>query len=122
MTWGQLELGTGDSLPDDAIQESAGRKIEQLRKAQKAGHLDPAWAPLDILVFVNQIAMSWATQPGRAPADGEGCDSFMAARRAAIVAAVQRLFPSAAGYAPSGFPDLPPRQRTRHDNFSSRRH
>jgi IS605 OrfB family transposase len=45
MTWGQLELGTGDSLPDDAIQESAGRKIEQLRKAQKAGLLDPPGTP-----------------------------------------------------------------------------
>lgn len=96
MSWGQLELGTGDSLPDDAVQESAGHKIEQLRQAQEAGHLAPAWDPLDILVFVNQLAMSWAAQPGLAPADDEGSDSFIAARRAAIVAAVQRLFPATA--------------------------
>jgi AcrR family transcriptional regulator len=104
MSWGQLELGTGDSLPDDAVRETARHKIGQLRKAQEAGHLDPAWDPLDILVFVNQIAMSWAVQPGLAPADGEGRDSFMAARRAAIVAAVQRLFPSAARDTADGAP------------------
>ena len=96
MTWGQLELGTADSLPDDAVQASARRKIEQLRQAQEAGQLDTAWDPLDILVFVNQIAMSWAAQPGLGPAGNEGRDSFMAARRAAVVAAVQRLFPATA--------------------------
>jgi Tetracyclin repressor-like, C-terminal domain len=65
-----------------------------LRKAQEAGQLDPAWDPADILVFVSQIATSWAIQTDLAPADEER-DAFMAARRAAIVAAVQRLFPSA---------------------------
>jgi hypothetical protein len=39
--------------------------------------------------------MSWAAQPDLAPAAGEERDSFLAARRAAIVAAVQRLFPAA---------------------------
>jgi AcrR family transcriptional regulator len=99
MSWGQLELGTGDSLPDDAIRESVVRKVEQLRKAQEAGQLDPAWDPLDILVFVNQIAMSWAAQPDLVPTADQGQDPFMAARRAAIVAAVQRLFPSTPGHA-----------------------
>jgi AcrR family transcriptional regulator len=93
MSWGQLELDLLDSFPDQAIQESVGRKIEQLCEAQEAGLLDPAWDPLDILVFVNQIAVSWASQPNMVP-DG-GRDEFMTARRAAIVAAVQRLFPAA---------------------------
>ncbi|MEU9290194.1 hypothetical protein AB0D57_37500 [Streptomyces sp. NPDC048275] len=31
----------------------------RLHKAQEARHLDPAWEPIDILVF-NQIAMAWA--------------------------------------------------------------
>jgi len=103
MTWGQLELAPGEPHPGDPLQESVDRKAGQLRKAQETGQLDPSWDPLDILVLVNQIAMSWAAQPDLAPAAGEERDSFLAARRAAIVAAVQRLFPasrSTAGKAP----------------------
>jgi AcrR family transcriptional regulator len=97
MTWGKLELGTGDALPDEAIQKTVGGKIEQLREAQEAGHLSPAWDPLDILVFVNQIAASWAAQPDLVPTADAGGDGFMTARRAAIVAAVQCLFPASTG-------------------------
>jgi AcrR family transcriptional regulator len=96
MTWGQLELGPGEPRPGDPLQESVDHKVEQLRQAQQAGQLDSAWDPLDVLVFVNQIAMSWAAQFDLAPAAGQERDSFMAARRAAIVAAVQRLFPATA--------------------------
>lgn len=95
MMWGQLELPPGGTPPDDPFQQSVRHKIEQLRKAQEAGQLDPAWDPADILVFVSQIATSWAIQTDLAPT-GEERDAFMAARRAAIVAAVQRLFPSLA--------------------------
>lgn len=45
-------------------------------------------------MFVSQIATSWAGQTGLGP-DGKDRDAFLAARRAAIVAAVQRLFPAA---------------------------
>src|SRR5262245_9630255 len=68
MSWGRLELAADRDRPDDAVQATVRDKIEQLRKAQLAGRLDPAWDPLDILVFVNQIAMSWANQPDLAPA------------------------------------------------------
>jgi AcrR family transcriptional regulator len=100
MTWGQMELEPGEALPDDPFQESVRYKVEQLRKAQEAGHLDPTWDPMDILVFLNQIAMSWAGQSGLFPV-GDDPDAFMAARRAAIVAAVQRLFPAAATTTPA---------------------
>ncbi|WP_238009100.1 TetR family transcriptional regulator [Dactylosporangium sp. AC04546] len=83
MRWGQLELTPDAPNP---VQASVTRKVEQLRAAQEAGQLDPAWDPLDVLMFVNQIAMSWA---GVTPRD----DAFLAARRAAVVAAVERLFP-----------------------------
>lgn len=95
MSWGQLELGPGESRPDDHLRESVRHKVEQLRQAQQAGQLDSAWDPLDILVLVNQIAMSWAAQPDLIPAADQEHGSFMTARRAAIVAAVQRLFPAA---------------------------
>jgi hypothetical protein len=95
MMWGQLELAAGETPSDDPLQESVRRKIEQLRKAQDAGHLDRAWEPEDILVFVSQLATSWAGRTDLAPI-GEERDAFLAGRRAAIVAAVQRLFPAAA--------------------------
>ena len=96
MMWGQLELQPGQTPADDPFQESLRRKIEQLRRAQEAGHLDPAWEPEDILVFVSQLALSWAGQTDLTPV-GEERDAYLAAHRAAIVAAVQRLFPAAVG-------------------------
>ncbi|GIF20454.1 TetR family transcriptional regulator [Paractinoplanes tereljensis] len=94
MNWGQLEVTSDAPQPDDPFQLSIRRKIDQLRAAQQAGDLDPAWDPIDILVFVNQIAMSWAAQPHVGLDSTEDRASFLAARRAAIVAAVQRLFPA----------------------------
>ena len=86
MRWGQLEFAESS---DDPIQNSVRGKVGQLRAAQKAGLLDTAWDPIDILMFVNQIAMTWAGQPDAEP-------SFLAARREAVVEAVQRLFPKVA--------------------------
>ncbi|XVU29920.1 TetR family transcriptional regulator [Actinoplanes sp. CA-054009] len=94
MAWGQLELPPGETPPGDPFQASVRRKIERIRAAQKDGLLDPVWAPEDILVFVSQLATSWAPQTDLAPAGPERA-AFMDARRAAIVAAVERLFPAA---------------------------
>ncbi|MFD9432024.1 hypothetical protein [Streptomyces sp. NPDC060002] len=70
------------------------REIEQLRDAQEAGRLDADWDPVDILVLIHQIATAWAAQPDLLPPHGEGRATFLATRRAAIVAAVERLFPA----------------------------
>ncbi|MFE6962919.1 TetR family transcriptional regulator [Streptomyces sp. NPDC057696] len=95
MNWGRLELrGDRPADPDDPIQATVHHKNEQLRDAQMAGHLDPAWDPADILMFVNQLAMSWAGQADLMPADEQERARFLSERRAAIVAAVQRLFPA----------------------------
>lgn len=93
MHWGRLELA-GSPDPDGPVQATVRHKTGQLRDAQKAGYLDPAWDPADILVFVNQLAMSWAGQTDLLPADEEARSTFLADRRAAIVGAVQRLFPT----------------------------
>jgi AcrR family transcriptional regulator len=94
MSWGQLELDAGDSLPQDTFRESVAHKVEQLRDAQEAGQLDAHWDPVDILVFVHQIATAWAAQPDLLPPSDEGRDTFLAARRTAIITAVERLFPA----------------------------
>ncbi|MBY8861374.1 TetR family transcriptional regulator [Nocardia sp. CA2R105] len=101
MHWNLLEV-TDAEAPGDPFQESVRQTvrsgIEQLSQAQAAGYLDPAWDPIDIMVLVNQIALAWAWQPGVvALADGQIRNPSFAARRAAIVAAVARLFPAAAG-------------------------
>ncbi|MFI6407250.1 hypothetical protein [Streptomyces sp. NPDC050548] len=76
---------------------SEGRHPPQGRAAphaQDAGHLDPAWDPVDILVFVNQIAMAWSGRLDLVDAAADQArDPSPAARRAAVVTAVQRLFP-----------------------------
>ncbi|MFD8686530.1 TetR family transcriptional regulator [Streptomyces sp. NPDC059651] len=97
MSWGRLELGgTVGPAPDrdDPVRAAARRKTEQLREAQKAGRLDASWDPADVLMFVNQLAMAWVGQADLTPADEPARTAFLAARRTAIVTAVQRLFPT----------------------------
>ncbi|MFI6874411.1 TetR family transcriptional regulator [Streptomyces sp. NPDC050400] len=97
MNWGRLELAeAAPADEDDPIRATVRHKTEQLAAAQAAGHLDPAWDPADILMFVNQLAMSWAGQSDLLPSDEKERAAFLTARRAAIVAAVERLFPSTA--------------------------
>ncbi|MFF4731242.1 hypothetical protein ACFY3M_39220 [Streptomyces mirabilis] len=65
--------------------------------------MDPAWEPIDILVFVNQIAMAWAGQLDLVDAAADQVrDPSPEARRAAVVAAVQRLFPATTGNTGAG--------------------
>ncbi|MFF4733953.1 hypothetical protein ACFY3M_54205 [Streptomyces mirabilis] len=94
MSWGQLGLDAGGSLPHDTFRESVAHKIEQICDAQESGHLDAHWYPVEILALVHEIATAWAAQPDPLPPSGEDRATFLAARRTAIVAAVERLFPA----------------------------
>jgi len=82
MSWGRLEFDT----IDEVTRETMTRKLGQLREAQAAGLVDPAWDPMDVMMFVNQIATTWAGQPV--------AETAREARRAAVVEAVARLFPA----------------------------
>ena len=96
MTWGQLELGDAGPGTDDATRVVSERKIEQLRTAQRDGLIDPSWNPLDIMMLISRIAMTWAAHADLVPADDEARRAeFLAERRAAVVAAVERLVPAA---------------------------
>jgi len=95
ITWGRLELaGTAAPAGADTVRDTVAGKIEQLREAQRAGRLDAAWDPVDVLALVNQIATTWAAQTeiGAAAAE-QAADPSLAARRAAVVTAVECLFP-----------------------------
>ncbi|MFE2498777.1 TetR family transcriptional regulator [Streptomyces scopuliridis] len=96
ITWGRLELADAAATEADPTRAAITRKLDQLRQAQQAGQLSPAWDPADILALVNQIATTWAAQPELAEAAAEhATDSSTAARRAAVVTAVEQLFPRA---------------------------
>ncbi|MFE5140766.1 hypothetical protein ACFRDV_24335 [Streptomyces fagopyri] len=97
MNWGRLEpVGAPLAGSDDPVRATTRRKTEQVRAARQAGHLDPSRDPADILMFVSQIAMTWVGRTDLVPADEGERVAFLTARRAAIVAAVQRLFPAVA--------------------------
>ncbi|MFI1753551.1 TetR family transcriptional regulator [Streptomyces sp. NPDC020571] len=96
ITWGRLELPGAAAVADDPAQAVIARKVDQLCRVQQAGQLDPAWDPADVLALVNQIAMTWAAQPELSEAAAaHAVDPTTAARRAAVVTAVERLFPRA---------------------------
>ena len=96
ITWGRLELSGSGVAADDPTTAVIARKIGQLRRAQQAGQLDPAWDPADVLALINQIATTWAAQPELSQAATEhAANPAPAARRAAVVAAVEKLFPRA---------------------------
>ncbi|WP_328413171.1 TetR family transcriptional regulator [Streptomyces violaceus] len=92
LTWGRLELADSDRV--DPMLTTITGKVEQLRDAQRAGLIDPAWDPVDVLALINQIATTWAGQPEIGAAAAKlAADTSVGARRAALVTAVERLFP-----------------------------
>ncbi len=106
--WGRLELTDALAAPGNPIQVSTARKLEQLCQAQLAGQLDPSWDPVDILALVSRLALTWSARPElRACVETQAQDNSLPARRTALVAAVERLFPSA-GHGPSGHRRLGP--------------
>ncbi|OMC36747.1 TetR family transcriptional regulator [Mycobacterium sp. GA-1841] len=101
MQWGRLDVA-GAEVPEDPFQEAVRqtvyRGVGQVRQAQAAGHLDPAWDPIDVMVIVTQIALAWAWQLDLVQLAGKQVrNPDPSARRAAIVAAVAGLFPAADG-------------------------
>jgi AcrR family transcriptional regulator len=96
MTWGQLELPDGTPANDQTTRVITERKMGQLRKAQADGILDPSWDPLDILMLISQFAVSWSAHSDLIPTGDEAERAkFLAERRAAVVEAVERIFPAA---------------------------
>ncbi|WP_425838585.1 TetR family transcriptional regulator [Streptomyces fractus] len=98
INWGRLELGDGDVEADSdtvaPLRTTIAGKVERLRDAQRAGLIDSSWDPVDVLALINQIATTWAGQPEFGAAAAElAADTSVGARRAALVAAVERLFP-----------------------------
>ena len=99
IAWGRLELAADprDGAPGPALYRDALLgKIEKLRRAQRAGDLDPTWDPVDIMALVVQITHTWLDQTALAAvAPRTAADPAPSARRAAVIRAVTALFPPA---------------------------
>lgn len=100
LQWSWLDIpgtaASGDPFLE-SVRHTLAHSVEQLRQAQLDGLLDAAWDPIDVMVVVTQIALSWVWQPDLVElAAGQIRDPSRAARRAAIVAAVAAVFPAAA--------------------------
>lgn len=102
LSWGRLEQSPADALAPErvaALQES----LDQIRDAQRHGAIATDWDPFDVKALVGQIAMCHLAIPElKAAAALAICEPQMAERRAAVVKAVQRLFPAASERRPEG--------------------
>ncbi|WP_329459054.1 TetR family transcriptional regulator [Streptomyces sp. NBC_01497] len=101
--WYSLQAG-GD-VPDAGGEARLQPKIDMIGEARLAGHVDPSWNPVGLMLLLIDIARTLAiphamTEP-LARADGEPSD--VATRRREAVAAARRLI-APAGPAPAGGP------------------
>ncbi|MDJ0337237.1 TetR family transcriptional regulator [Cryobacterium sp. PH31-O1] len=90
--WARLETD-GTWLP--ALEVMVGYRDEQVRRirlAQQLGRVDASWDPVHLMTLIFGVASAWMHEPGAvaprgAPADPEA----VAARRASVIGAVERL-------------------------------
>lgn len=83
LTWARLE-GIPYRLPGDVTPAS---KVTALERAQRAGAVDPAWSPEDLLELLFSVAHAWIQTPVRP----EDQTSSPAEQRAAAVEAARRI-------------------------------
>jgi AcrR family transcriptional regulator len=84
LTWARLE-GVDYDLPGGADPDS---KLVALREAQRLGHVDPGWAPEELLPLLFGIAQAWVQAPlvahenaSRTPLSAHRASAVEAARR-----------------------------------------
>lgn len=88
ITWAHLEGVTLDEPHADG-QPIPARHIAAIEAAQHTGHVDPTWEPVDLLVLLIGIGLSWTHLPHP---DAETDDpNVIAGRRAAAVEAAGRV-------------------------------
>jgi AcrR family transcriptional regulator len=88
LTWARLE-GLTIEPPDFDDQAPPAQTLATIEAAQAAGHVDPSWAPLDLLALLFGIGLAWAQFPDPQP-DADD-PAVVASRRAAAVKAATRV-------------------------------
>lgn len=82
--WADLEEFVSAEDPRiDAVRS----KVREIRRGQKAGHIDPSWDAVELVVAVTDVVLSFAAGHGRSTAGGRAVEL----RRAAAVEAVRRI-------------------------------
>jgi TetR/AcrR family transcriptional regulator len=89
LTWAHLEGFTFDEPRAEDDQPIFGQAIAALHAAQDSGHVDRAWAPMDLLTLLFAVALSWAHMPHRESVTDDA--SVLVRRRAAAVEAATRI-------------------------------
>jgi AcrR family transcriptional regulator len=87
-----LSLTPGDPAGGDDVSQALVSKLDEIRRGQQDGHIDPSWDPVDLFLLITDIAKSMAA-PNEAAHRllGSGRARSRAARRAAAVEAARRL-------------------------------
>ncbi|RFZ65595.1 TetR/AcrR family transcriptional regulator [Mycobacterium marinum] len=95
ITWANLEGLVLDPPQVEGVESVQARDVGVIEAAQAAGHVDPHWHPMDLLVLLFGVGLAWAQSPhpdavatGRAVIEG---------RRAAAVEAARRIVAPARG-------------------------
>ncbi|MFV8320518.1 MULTISPECIES: TetR family transcriptional regulator [unclassified Mycobacterium] len=89
ITWANLEGLTLDPPPAHEWDSVPARDIRAIEEAQAAGYVDPTWQPMELLVMLFGVGLSWAQSPHP---DAQTSDpEMLAARRAAVVEAARRI-------------------------------
>ncbi|MDT5069699.1 MAG: hypothetical protein QOK02_5854 [Mycobacterium sp.] len=89
ITWARLEGFTLDEPRADDDQSAFTHAIIAIEAAQKAGHVDIIWEPIDLLVLLFGVALAWAHMPHPDAANDD--PAVIARRRAAAVEAATRI-------------------------------
>ncbi|MFD5110917.1 TetR family transcriptional regulator [Streptomyces sp. NPDC058220] len=90
-TWSRLErVPAGDLITDlpghDAL------KLQAIAEAQRGGHINPAFAPDDVLSLVTAMSMTWSPASATIAAAKDDPETEHTRRREALAEVVRRAF------------------------------
>lgn len=89
ITWANLEGLALDPPPADEWDSVPARHVRAIEEAQAAGHVDSVWQPMELLVLLFGVGLSWALSPHP---DARTADpDVVARRRADVVEAARRI-------------------------------
>ncbi|BDB41488.1 MULTISPECIES: TetR family transcriptional regulator [Mycobacterium] len=89
ITWANLEGLALDPPPADEWDSVPARDVHAIEAAQAAGYVDPCWQPMELLVLLFGVGLSWALSPH--PDARTSDPEVVARRRADVVEAARRI-------------------------------
>ncbi|SER59162.1 transcriptional regulator, TetR family [Lentzea xinjiangensis] len=100
-TWARLERVPAGALVT-SMPEQAERKLAAISDMQRAGRIDPALAPEDVLAMVSMFALTWSPASLFHTATQADPEADHERRRQALAEAVRRAFSPPEGTAATG--------------------